>query len=175
MGNPSGDKLEYFRRARWLAAALTVAAIGLAACGDDDEGDETGAATTPVVESDASADPGEGNEQIVIETKLNIPAGEVLGRSSIGDSPFCPGGTFSDQRGNADIGSVDRTFECPDGSLRIGFTPGTPQDDTQTGPWKVIDGTGAFEGLRGEGQMEARFKSANSSQGHETFTGTVVP
>jgi hypothetical protein len=161
-------------RVWWLAMALAVTAIGLAACGDDD-GDEDGAATTTSgADSDLSADPADGGEEIVIKTDLNIPAGEVLGGSSIGDSPFCPGGTFRDRGGNAEIGSVDRTIRCPDGELRVGFTPGELQGRTQTGPWEILSGTGVFEGLEGQGRMEVTFESASSTKGRETFTGTVA-
>lgn len=47
------------RQVRWLALVLTLATVGLAACGDDD-GDGTGAATTPGADNDLSADPGAG-------------------------------------------------------------------------------------------------------------------
>jgi hypothetical protein len=160
-------------RVRWLAVALTVTAVGLAACGDDD-GDENGAATTSGADTDLSADPAEGSEEIVIKTDLNIPTGEVLGGSSIGDSPFCPGGTFRDKDGNDEIGFLDRTYRCPDGNLRMGFSPHEPQGLTQTGPWEIVSGTGAYEGMEGSGQMEVTFESANSDQGRETFTGTVA-
>jgi hypothetical protein len=69
---------------------------------------------------------------------------------------------------------VDRTFRCPDGSLRIGFTPGVRQGRTQTGPWKVLSGTGVFEGLQGSGQMETKYEGSSDRKGHETFTGTVA-
>ena len=151
-------------KARWLGLMLTLATVGLAACGDDDGG-KKGAATTP----------GGETEKVVIKTQLNIPTGKVLGGSSVGDSPFCPGGTFRDRDGNDAIGSVDRTFRCPDSNLRIGFSPGEPNGGVQTGPWKVVSGTGAFEGLRGDGQMKVKFESGSDSKGRETFTGTVVP
>jgi hypothetical protein len=145
---------------------LMVSLLGIAACGDDD-GDEGG---TTAAESDGPT---------LIKTRLDIPTGEILGGSTIGDSPFCPGGTFRDKRGSQDpsvppYGSVDRTFRCPDGSLRIGFTPGVPQGRTQAGPWKVLSGTGAYKGLRGEGQMEVTFERGSSSNGRETFTGTAA-
>ena len=98
---------------------------------------------------------------------MDIPTGEVLGGSTIGDSPFCPGGTFRDKHGSEDpsvppYGLVDRTFRCPDGSLRIGFTPGEPQGQTQAGPWRVASGTGAFKGLRGGGQMKMTYDARGS-------------
>jgi hypothetical protein len=168
--------------------ALIVATVGLAACGGDDGG-ENGAPTTTGVVSDPSADAG-GGEEIVINTHVvidipkagpqpgkSIGQGEVLAGSSLGDSPFCPGGTFSDLHSDdPDIGLVDRTFDCPDGSLRVGFTPGVPQGRTQSGQWKVVSGTGAFEGLQGDGQMEVKYQpGTGATEGRETFTGTVVP
>jgi hypothetical protein len=161
--------------------ALILATVGLAACGGGD-GNETGAATTPGVDSEASADPAEGSEEILIETHVVFPeadtpvTGEVLDGSTIGDSPFCPGGTFRDRHGSEDpsvppYGLVDRTYSCPDGTLRMGFSPGV----TQSGPWKIVSGTGAYEVLQGEGQMELKEEpGTDGSEGRETFTGTVT-
>jgi hypothetical protein len=145
---------------------LMVSLLGIAACGDDD-GDEGG---TTAAESD---------ETILIKTRVDIPTGEVLGGSTIGDSPFCPGGTFRDKHGSEDpsvppYGLVDRTFRCPDGSVRIGFTPGEPQGRTQAGRWRVASGTGAFKGLRGAGQMNVKYEPGSDTKGRETFTGTVT-
>jgi hypothetical protein len=149
------------------AAALLV---GLPGCGDDDDHDGG---------SQQRATPVAGSERILIKTRVDIPTGEVLGGSSIGDSPFCPGGTFRDRHGSADpsvppYGLVDRTFRCPDGSLRIGFTPGEPQGRTQAGPWKVVSGTGAFKGLQGGGQMEIKYEPGSDTKGRETHTETVT-
>ncbi len=188
MWRSSARRLRHFRWLRWLALPLTLAAVGLAACGDDD-GDETRAATTSGVDSDVSTDSGDGPEEILIRTQVeigadeelrgsNVSRGEVLGESSIGDSPFCPDGTFRDAHSeDPDIGFVDRTFQCPDGTLRIGFSPGPPTTPlTQSGPWKVVSGTGAFEGLEGDGQMDIRYEPhTQATEGLETFTGTVVP
>jgi hypothetical protein len=172
----SEAKLGHARQARWLVLALTFAAVGLAACGD-------GGATT-------TSDAGARGEQIVIKTHavIHIPqggprpgesigGGQVLAGSSIGNAPFCPGGTFSDMhQDDPAIGLVDRTFTCPDGSLRIGFTPGVPQGRTQAGPWRVVSGTGAFDGLQGDGQMKMRYEpGTRATKGHETFAGTVTP
>ncbi|MGH2827755.1 MAG: hypothetical protein ACRDKF_12370 [Actinomycetota bacterium] len=82
---------------------------------------------------------------------MNIPTGEILDGSTIGDSPFCPGGTVKDKHGTPEIGLVDRTITCSDGTLRMGFDPQEPVGDTQRGPWRVISGTGAYKGLGGEG------------------------
>jgi hypothetical protein len=92
-----------------------------------------------------------------------VSSGEVLDGSFIGDSPFCPGGTFRDVHGPPEIGLVDRTFRCPDGRLRIGFSPGEPHGRTQAGPWRVISGTGAFKRWRGYGQMEMKYKPGTSA------------
>jgi hypothetical protein len=122
----------------------------------------------------------------VIETRVQLPAeppgrdeatatGEVLPGSSIGGSPFCPGGTFSDRHGNQEIGLADRTFTCADGTLRIGFTPGVPEGRSQSGPWEVISGTGVFARLQGSGHVAIEYEDTSLTHGHETFTGTVTP
>jgi hypothetical protein len=67
-----------------------------------------------------------------------------------------------------------RTIRCPNGTLRIGFTTGTGQNRKQTGTWKIISGTGAFERLQGFGQMEIEVEPGSNTKGHETFTGTVA-
>jgi hypothetical protein len=166
------------RRSPCLALILTVTALGLAACGDDDDGDESGTTAATNVET-TSTTAAESDEAILIKTRVDIPAGEVLGGSTIGDSPFCKGGTFRDVHGTEDpsvppYGLLDRTFRCPDGSLRIGFTPGTPKGQTQAGPWRAVSGTGAYKGLTGGGEMEAKFEPGSNSKGREKFTGTVA-
>lgn len=171
---------------RWLALLLTLATVGLAACGDD--GDEAGATTTSSVESDVSTD-AEADEEILIETRVEIDAakentgsnvsrGEILEGSSIGDSPFCSGGTFQDAHSeDPAIGFVDRTIKCSDGTLRIGFSPQAPTDPLhQSGPWHVVSGTGAYDGLEGDGEMKIEYEPhTQATEGRETFTGTVVP
>jgi hypothetical protein len=164
----TSTKLGQPRQVRRPALALTFATVGLAACGGNGA-HQNGAG------SQRSAAPNAASKKIVIKTRLTIPTGEVAGGSSIGNSPFCPGGTFRDRNGNPDIGSVDRTVRCSDGSLRIGFSPGEPRGHTQVGPWKIISGTGAYKGIRGSGRMEVTFEPGSSSKGRETFTGTVVP
>jgi hypothetical protein len=52
--------------------------------------------------------------------------------------------------------------------------PGEPQDLTQTGSWTIVSGTGAFEGLRGSGEMEVVNDPDDDSLAHETLTGTVT-
>jgi hypothetical protein len=176
-GNAEDDRGDRVRKRRLSLIFVGILAIGLigGGCGGD-SGDESGTPT------DASADLGEGQQEIVIKTRLHIPAqpgktvtGEVLEGSSIGDSPFCTGGSFRDQRGNPEIGSVDRSLTCSDGNLRIGFSPGTLQNHSQTGPWKVVSGTGAYEGLRGHGKMVVKYASGyrDLPKGSETFTGTA--
>ena len=187
MVHPSKAAHRQSSQIRRLALLLTLVMVGFAACGDD--GDDTGAATTSGIDSDLSTAAEQAGDEIVIETRVeinaaeenrgsNVSRGEILDRSSIGDSPFCPGGTFQDAHSeDPAIGFVDRTIECPDGTLRIGFSPGPPPTPLmQSGPWHVVSGTGAFEGLEGDGQMEIKYEPhTQATEGQETFTGTVVP
>jgi hypothetical protein len=48
-------------------------------------------------------------------------------------------------------------------------TPGL----SQTGSWTIVGGTGAFEGLRGSGEMEGVNDRDDDSLARETLTGTV--
>ena len=82
-------------RIRGVTVALTAAAVGLAACGDD-EGDKGSATASKKT-----------REAIVIERRVKIlpkqpgsPAdtGSVLSGSKIGDSAFCPDGTTAFSR-----------------------------------------------------------------------------
>jgi hypothetical protein len=161
------------RHTRWLAVAMTVAAAGLGACGDDGGG-ANGAATTT---GERSSDRAAGSEKIVIKVHADlqdvVDKGEVLSGSSLGDAPFCQGGRFTGAHGNSAV--IDRTFTCHDGTLRIGFTPGKESGRTVSGRWKVLSGTAAFKGMRGSGRMQTRFAPGSQpTEARETFTGSVV-
>jgi hypothetical protein len=142
-----------------------VTAIALAACGGG-KGDAAATAASP---SESAA----GSEPILITTRMNIPTGRILDGSTIGSSPFCAGGTVKDEHGTPEIGLVDRTITCQDGILRMGFDPQEPVGDTQSGPWRIISGTGAYEGWTGSGQMKNEDEHGSGTV-HETFTGTVT-
>ena len=96
------------RRARWLAAFLTVTAITLAGCGADEEAGVQNTKSNRPSESAAAAE----RDPILIKTRVDLPTGKVVNGSTIGNSPFCPGGTFMDQHGTTEIGFVDRTITC---------------------------------------------------------------
>ena len=167
------------RRAVVLVAVL-VLIVG--ACG----GREDGAPRTGAV---STAEP--VGEPIVIRTSLvvaavegaEVPAtGDLLEGSTLGDVPFCVGGTIADRHpdpAEESFGLLVRTITCPDGTVRVGLTPGglapgAPQGQTQVGSWTIVGGTGAFEGLRGSGQMEVTYDSSDDSLARETLTGTVT-
>ena len=159
------------RRARWLAAALTVTAIALAACGSGDGEDGDAAGTESAAGGEA--------EPILIKALIGLSTGKILDGSTIGDAPFCPGGTVKDKHGTREIGLVDRTITCSDGTLRMGFDPQHPVGNTQRGPWRIISGTSAYEGWKGSGEMKTTYpngppRPGNNAKGRETFTGTVT-
>jgi hypothetical protein len=130
----------------------------------------TGAVAIP---SAFSAHRSGAGEAILIKTHITFraagPVGEVLRGSFSGDSAFCPGGRFRDRsRGE----TVIKRFRCGNGRLKISFRPqGEP---TSSGPWKVVGGTGRFEGLRGHGWMAVKGRDGRPPEGRETFTGTVT-
>jgi hypothetical protein len=159
--------------------------MSVAACGGDD-GDAAGTTEPPSVESDSTASPKAVGEVILIETRMTftpeeevVSTGKILDGSTIGDSPFCSGGTVEDKHGSEDptqepYGLVDRTITCSDGTLRMGFTPAVPQGRTQAGPWKIVSGTGVYEGWQGSGEMEATYDRNDDTKARERFTGTVT-
>jgi hypothetical protein len=157
-----------------LALASVVTALGLAACGDDDG--DGGGTTAGGDETGTTAK--EGGEAILIRTHLaplkdpeEMTTGDVLPASTIGDSAFCPGGTFRDAATEPGSEVVTRAFRCPDGSLTITFNA-TGSSQKQSGDWEVVRGSGGLEGLSGGGRMKAVFES--SGAGRETFTGSVT-
>jgi len=172
MWHSSRRRLGHAQQGRWLAVALTLGAIGLTGCGDESDG--AGGTTAAPAVAGSSTDAGASGGAILIKTQVNLPTGVVLSGSSIGESPFCTGGTFRDQAGGDSPGSMDRTFRCPEGTLRIGFITGTGKDRKQTGSWKITSGTGDFAGLQGSGRMEIEVERDSNTKGHETFTGTLA-
>jgi hypothetical protein len=154
-----------------LASGLLVGACG----GGKDGASETSAAST--------IEP--RGETVVIRTSLTIAAaagsepiatGAVLEGSTLGGSPFCVGGTILDSHGSSDpdVWMIARTITCPDGRVRMDLTPKAPQGLTQTGSWKIVSGTGAFEGLSGSGKMKVAYDPDDDALARETFTGTVT-
>jgi hypothetical protein len=165
MRNSSPTKRVQSTGSRWATLVLIPAALGLAACGGSDSADHATATGS--------------TEKIRIETHAElievVDTGTVLKGSTIGDSPFCPGGTWSGGHGHLSNDWLDKNFKCPEGTLRIAFNPRVSKGDTDRGPWTVLSGTGSFEGLRGSGQMKIKFPPGDMpTTGHETFTGTVV-
>jgi hypothetical protein len=155
-----------------------IAAALIAACGGgDDEGAGAGANSSPSVESDPAADADPDEEPILILTRVDIPTGKILDGSTIGDSPFCLGGSVEDKHGSPEIGLVDRTITCRDGTLRMGFDPLEPVGNTQSGAWRIISGTSAYEGWEGSGQMKMTYDPGGGkhpTKGNEKYTGTVT-
>src|SRR3954471_3272817 len=175
MLDTSAEGPRHPRRPAWLILALAMTAAGLAACGDGD----TPASETPTAGAATSPGAAPARQKILIKTdaKLqgNVDTGTVLTGSTLGNSPFCPGGTWSGGHGNLDDNWLDKNIKCPDGTLRIAFDPRTSKGRTDSGPWKVVSGTGAFKATRGSGQMKMKFGPGEQpTEGHETFTGAVV-
>ena len=153
---------------------VVVSMLLFGACG----GDEKGAPETSAESDD-----------LVIKTSVigaatpgaePIATGEVAEGSTLGGSPFCVGGTILDTHGSPDpeVALIARTITCPEGRVRMDITPEVsqemPEDLTQRGSWKIVSGTGAFEGLRGSGEMEVVYDPDPEAPAHGTYTGTVT-
>ena len=169
---------------RGAVVLVLLGVVFLAACGggEEDAADTSGASTTAT-----RGEPIEIRTTVVIgaEGAEPIASGDVLKASNLGGTPFCAGGTILDSHRSPDpaaepYGPVYRTITCSDGTVRMGLTPevgATPeatQGQPQTGSWKIVSGTGAFEGLRGSGGMETVYGPDDASPVRETLTGTVT-
>jgi len=149
---------------------LTVALLGIAACGDDDSTEVRPVTVGTPAEAEQGA-PASG-DAILIQTRIPdaaTHAGEVLDGSVIGESPFCPGGQT---RGGSEGALITSTFRCPDGRLTVSFSP-MQNSLVQSSEWQIESGTGSYKGLRGGGWMVAKFEK-RVGPGGETFTGTVT-
>jgi hypothetical protein len=71
-------------------------------------------------------------------------------------------------------GLLARNITCPEGLVKMGFTPGMAQGPTGTGSWTIVNGTGAFEGLGGSGEFEITYDPDDEALASETYTGTVT-
>ena len=157
-----------------LVMAVTIAAIGLAACGGDNGGSDRADAPAETSAPETSTSVPVSGDAILIETRITDArrhTGEVLGGSVIGESAFCPGG---EANGSSEGPTITTTFRCPGGTLTVQYAP-SQFSLVQSALWGVVSGTGSFEGLRGGGSMVAAFESDNPDTGRETFTGTVSP
>ena len=161
-------------------ALVSMLALVLGACGAVDDG-AAAAASASIMAT--------GGEPILIRTSVviaaaagaEIPAtGDVLEGSTLGNEPFCVGGTIEDRHPRTDAAEepflLVRTITCADGTVRMGFSPdvGQAQGSTQGGSWTMVSGTGAFEGLRGSGELEVTYDPVDRSAAHETWSGTVT-
>ena len=153
-------------RPRYASLALIVAFAGLTV------------ATAPT----ASA------QEPTIVTSIIFPGGgeEPFGTFTASD-PLCPSGTFVDEQvgGGGAFNSgrvfyhsftVRKTFTCADASgtftilFHPQFTPATPPDCEEAGPFAVVGGTGAYAQLRGSGDF-CVFPEGDDDF-TETFTGS---
>ena len=163
---------------------VLVGVLFLGACGGEGK---------DAVNTSASTVTASAGEPIVIRATLIVAAeegsepiatGTVLEGSMLGGTPFCVGGTILESHASLDPKMkaylIDRKISCPDGTVRVGFTPevGAGPDpegqSPQTGVWTIVSGTGEFEGLSGSGKSEAVYGVDPSSPVRSTFTGTVT-
>jgi hypothetical protein len=101
---------------RGLTATFAVAALGLAACGDENGGDARTA--TPTAETEQSGRT-EG-DAVRIKTRITNAAqhaGQVVSGSVIGNSAFCRGGKTT---GGSNGPTIKTTFHCSDRESRFG-------------------------------------------------------
>ena len=113
---------------------------------------------------------------VTIETAVNFSSFPFTGTFEVvegHDILGCPSGTFVDLRRGS--GVIQKIFTCSTGAgsftylLRFNASPGGPGDFD--GHWVAWMGTGAFDGLHGEGELQLVFTGPLS--GVETLTGMI--
>jgi hypothetical protein len=122
-----------------------------------------------------------------IVTDITFPEeGEPFGTFTASE-PLCQSGTFVDEfvggggaffSGRVFYGAstIRKMFTCADGSgtftilFHPQFTPATPPDCEEAGPFAVVGGTGAYAQLRGSGDF-CVFPEGDDDF-TETFTGS---
>ena len=127
---------------------------------------------------------GQQGEPIVIKERVVIAAapgaepiatGEILEGSTLGGEPFCAGGTLVDSHGSTDpsLRLIVETITCPEGTVSLAFAPDLSPGVKQTGSWIIVGGSGAFETLRGSGDLEVVYGKDADAPTDVTITGTV--
>ncbi len=164
---------------RFATSLVLLGVLLLEACGDGDATSRTSAAST--------RDPSDNT--VVIRTMVSVAptehaepvaTGEVIEGSTLEGAPFCVGGKIVDSHANLDpavepYGLLARNITCPDGTVKMGFTPGMEEGPTGTGTWTIVSGTGAYDGLAGSGDFEVVYDPDDEALARETYTGTVTP
>ena len=167
---------------RGAVVLVMVGVLRLGACG----GDEDDAADTSVASTTARR-----GEPIVIRATLIVAAAErsepiatgtILEGSTLGGSPFCAGGTILDSHASLDPKMkaylIDRKITCPDGTVRIGYTPEVGAvRSAGSDPRRALDDRQRHRRIRmlgGGGKSEAVYGPNPDSPVRETLTGTVT-
>jgi hypothetical protein len=160
------------------AVLVLVGVSLLAGCGgDDDTAAPVGVAPT----AEQAGEPIEIRTEVTIvdeEGAETIATGEVLEGSTLGDSPFCVGGTIVDTHPTPDVDPdylIEREITCPNGTVKIGLTPEVDAPgEPQGGSWTIVSGSDDFEGLSGGGEMEVDYDPDDDSLAHEMLRGTAT-
>jgi len=91
----------------------------------------------------------------------------------------CSAGTFVDTpAGGFSAGAIFKLLTCTAGtqsgsSFTVSFRPTpAPGPGDANGHWQVVDGTGGFANLQGQGEFSVVF-SATELEGFETLTGSI--
>ena len=159
-----------------LALAVGVGAVtfGLAGCGGDNDtasgvttpatGEETASTTTP-----ATPTAGSGGEMVKITVASRTDGSGDSGTFEV-TGAITDSGKFVTAQNRAE-GGLNRTLKGKQGNivLHLAFVELTEPRVSFT--WTVASGSGAYGGLRGEGEGEDRFYEGERFGG--TSTGTV--
>lgn len=164
-----------------LRALLITTALAATACGSSDTGTETASTNVPTTEPDAETTTTVENKAgpiVIEETKdfaSSTPA-QVTGTFEVVDGADllgCNAGALTEYGGPS--GNTSQ-MTCEDGEREGTFTLRfQPSEDTKgpgdsNGPWTVLESSGDFAGLTGEGLWSG---TIDSGVGYGSFPGTI--
>jgi hypothetical protein len=119
---------------------------------------------------------------VTINTVINFSGFPFSGTFTVSEGSGllgCSAGTFVDiPAGGLSAGAIRKTFTCTAGAnsgstFTAIFRPTpAPGPGQANGHWEILSGTGAFAGLRGQGDFSVVF-SETDPVGFETLTGTI--
>jgi len=144
----------------WVVALVGIGLAGLVA---------VSAATAPAARTAASA------FELTVQGRDTLEwEGDVITLTDLqwtfrSHAPFCASGTFREYGGP---GWSEWRFTCDDGTGGLTVSIARPWDHTTSWntTWRILDGSGSYAGLKGEGSMRIEVLSSESSDRSSVMT-----
>ena len=147
---------------RWrrtiVALAIVAAGVAATACGSDTEESSTAAGESATPTETVPAEPETVASEVVIDIFLYL-SGERANTGTFvvsdgGDSLGCDTGRFYLSANDQNVSFMTCEAGSNTGEFKMLIDPTLGADETFTGTWTIVSGTGDFETLSGGGEFE---------------------